>query len=59
MLTAINALLNFLIRARQELCGYYYIATPCHITQGPAHELFGCAQLIGYCRIKEVYAQFQ
>lgn len=23
------------------------------------HELFGCAQLIGYCRIKEVYAQFQ
>ena len=59
MLTAINALLDFLVRTRQKLCGYYHIVTSSHIPQGTANELLRRSQLIGYCRIKEVYAQIQ
>ena len=59
MLTAIDALLDFLVGTWQELRGHYHIVTLCHIPQGTAYELLRSAQLIGYCRIKEVYAQIQ
>ena len=59
MLTAIDAVCDFLLRARQELRGHHHVLAPCHVLQRPAHELLRRAQLIGNGRVEEVHAEVE
>ena len=40
VLPAIDALLDFLVGARQELRGHHHIIASGHVAQGTPHELF-------------------
>ena len=56
VLSAIDALLYLLVRARQEFRGHHYVIAAGHVLQCPAHELLRRAQLIGNRRVEEVLA---
>ena len=56
MLPAVHPLLDFLLRARQELGGHHHLFPSGHIPQGTSHELFRSAQLVGNGRIEEVHS---
>ena len=59
MLTATDALLDFLVRSWQEFCSHHHIVTLGHITQGTSDILFRCSQLIGDSCIIEIHAKVE
>ena len=59
MLPPIDAVRDFLLRARQELRGYHHVLAAGHVLQCPAHELLRRAQLIGNGSVEEIHAEVE